>query len=93
MFGLSITKLLFTAAAIFIVWWGFKWVGRMQDQRGKKNTANGRRHRRTNNVENSAHAPATPAQTEDMVACKSCGTYVTASGAKSCGRGDCPYPG
>lgn len=32
-------------------------------------------------------------EAEDMVACKICGTYVAANGARSCGRADCPWRG
>jgi len=28
---------------------------------------------------------------EDMIACRVCGAYVPARGARSCGRADCPY--
>lgn len=95
MFGFSITKLLFTAAAIFIVWWGFKWVARMQDQRAKQarvNNGGGKGAGRGGQAAaSSTGAPAMEA--EDMVACKACGTFVAAKGARSCGRNDCPYPG
>src|SRR5260370_193762 len=30
---------------------------------------------------------------EEMVACKVCGTYVAATGGRSCGRADCPWRG
>lgn len=88
MFGFSITKLLFTAAAIFIVWWGFKWVARMQEQKANKAKVN------NGSSKTAASSAGTPAmEAEDMVACKACGTFVAAKGARSCGRNDCPYPG
>jgi len=36
MLGFSIQKLLFTVAAIFAVWYGFKWVGRMKKVRERE---------------------------------------------------------
>jgi len=95
MFGFSITKILFTLAAIVAIWYGFKWFNRMQDNR---DAPRGR-------VRGSARpqkrsAPRQPRETaadsdgvEDMIACPTCGDFVTARGARSCGRGDCPYPG
>jgi hypothetical protein len=38
-----------------------------------------------------AHAP-TSTEAVDLVKCRQCGAYIAASGAKSCGRPDCPQP-
>lgn len=86
MFGFSITKLLFTVAVIALVWYGFKWVGRMQVKR---------EHDARERLRRDAAEPtgAGGGDAEEMVKCAVCGAFVAASGARSCGREDCPYPG
>ena len=87
MFGFSIQKLLFTILVVALVWYGFKWLARVQERRaegGGGAKAPSRRKR-----DRAAPADAV----EDMVACGVCGTFVAQRGARSCGRGDCPYPG
>ncbi len=88
MFGFSFYKLLVLVAVIAVVWYGFKFIGRLQDQRqadAKLRDSAGRRP-----SARGADDPGTPAS-EDMVACPVCQTYVTARNAASCGRTDCPY--
>ncbi|CAA7627749.1 conserved hypothetical protein [Candidatus Terasakiella magnetica] len=76
MFG----KFLLTVTVIAIIWFGYKYLGRMAELRQRK--PGGPR-------------PETPAQdagaAEIMVECKSCGTWQPARSAKACGRNDCPY--
>jgi len=88
MFGFSLTKLLFTVAAVLIVWYGFRWVDRVQARK----RVEAERRMRTD-----APPGAAPSQrrksVEDMTACPTCGDYVAANGARNCGRADCPYPG
>ena len=81
MFGFSLTKLLFTAAIIAAIWYGYKWIGRIQAMRAAGGKLDGNRPR-----------PGPPA-VEDMIRCPVCDSFVTASAAVSCGREDCPYPG
>ena len=88
MFGLSITKILFTAAVIFAVLYGWKWLGRIQAQR---NAQAGRMARKRRWTVGKARAEAT--KTEDMVRCPTCGDYVPAERPRHCGRENCPYPG
>ena len=85
MFGLpSFTKLLVLAAVLAAVWYGFKFVGRLDKQRKEEAR-----------LQKKAPAAQQPAKadtgSEDMVQCAVCGTYVAASGAANCGRPDCPY--
>jgi hypothetical protein len=80
MFGFSLTKLLFTAAVIAAIWYGYKWVGRIQSMRAAEDKLDGNRPR-----------PG-PAVVEDMICCPACDSFV-AKGAASCGREDCPYLG
>ncbi len=83
MFGFGITKLLVLAAIIGAVWYGFKWMGRVEKVRRRKvKRDSGGGNGRSEGVEGP----------EEMIACGVCGVYVAAQGAQSCGRGDCPYP-
>ncbi len=88
MFGFSFYKLLVLVAVIAAVWYGFKFIGRLQDQRqadAKLRASAGRRSR----VRGAEDPEAS--QAEDMVTCPVCQAYVTARSAENCGRPDCPY--
>ena len=96
MFGFSIQKLLFTAAVIMAVWYGFKWLGQMKIKRDRERArlrrgAKGGAARSA--TESSCGSEGDPDGAEDMVECSACGAFVAARGARSCGRADCPYPG
>ncbi len=85
MFGFSLPKLVFTVLVVVVVFYGFKAISQLQERREKR-------------VADRASARGTDAAAkrsagvEDMVACATCGTFVPARSARSCGRGDCPYP-
>lgn len=90
MFGFSLQKLLVLAAIVAIVWYGFKYVGRLQQMRDASNVPRARKRRwpgRAQRTERPAEGPAA----EDMVQCPVCDAYVPARGATGCGRADCPY--
>jgi len=87
MLGFSITKLLFTIGAIAVIWYGFKWVGRMQEQRAAAEKRKPKTARAADKSDAGADA------IEDMVACSTCGDFVAAKGTRACGRDNCPYPG
>jgi hypothetical protein len=94
MFGFSLTKLLFTVAAVLAVWYGFKWVGRMQTQRdANAKAALHAKRRRASAPHAPPPGPAAAMEAEEMIKCPACGDYVSASAAVHCGRKDCPYPG
>lgn len=80
MFGFSFQKLLFTAMVIAAVWYGFKWVARVQDLRRKVERLD-----RESRGEQGAM--------EDMVQCATCDAFVAVRGATNCGRDNCPYRG
>ena len=82
MFGFSITKLLFTIAAVVIVWQGFKLYNRQQEVRSAK---------KANRMDQKKAKPVSDA--EEMVKCPVCESYVSQASAVSCGRDGCPYPG
>lgn len=83
MLGLSVGKVLFTVVIVAAVVYGWKWMNRVQV---RQNQASRRVHE-----ERPRQRPAVEAV--DMTQCPTCGDYVPAKGAKSCGRQDCPYPG
>jgi len=90
MFGFSLTKLVFTAVIVFVVWNAFKYFNRVQDQRADRSRVKGQGGGAKPSPAPKAAAPQDGV--EDMVECKVCGAYVT-RGAKSCGRDDCPFSG
>ncbi len=90
MFGFSVLKLMVLAGIVAAVWYGFKFVGRLEQARkdaAKAGTA-------ASSGEAAASAkPAAPRDVEEMVSCPVCGDYVTALGASACDRTDCPQTG
>ena len=83
MFGLSLMKLLFTAAVVVLVWQGYRWWQR----NGRRSVGARRGGELRGRRRNRESAPV-----EDMTRCTVCGDYVPASAARACGRADCPYP-
>ncbi len=83
MLGLSLSKLLLTAAVVFGVWRLFRYLA----ERGAQ--VSGRA--RAADSQQSAPRKASPKQVEDLVACPTCGTYISAAAPRACGRSDCPY--
>ncbi|MEK9672780.1 MAG: hypothetical protein VW268_09805 [Rhodospirillaceae bacterium] len=90
MFGFSIQKVLFTVAAIALVWYGFKWLGRVQARRNELAREQARRMREE---AKSGVARGSAPEVEEMVECSTCGSFVAAQGAKNCGKPDCPHLG
>ena len=80
MFGFSFNKLLLTTVIILAIWYGFKWVGRLDRARKKKALK-----------DKGGEPEIRSEEAESLVKCAVCGTYVTSGGAESCGREDCPY--
>ncbi len=83
MFGFSLSKLLFTSAVAVIVWYGYKWIGRLRNQRAQATSRLRSRH----------GSPHSGGGAEDMIECRVCGSYVAAVGATACDRDGCPYSG
>lgn len=79
MLGFSLGKLLVLVAIVVAIWYGFKFVTRL-DKRRKAQLAEVKRT-----------AEANPKEAGDMVKCRVCGVYVLSRGAMDCGRPDCPY--
>ena len=75
MFGFG--KILVLAVIIAAVWYGFKFVGRLQAKRQEELKDAGREG-------NSKDAG-------DMVKCPQCAAFVVAGGAAKCSKSECPY--
>jgi hypothetical protein len=76
MFG----KFLLTVAVIAIIWFGFRYLGRVAELKrggGAPRTPK--------------PPPSVGLEAETMVECRSCGTWQPSRSARSCGRSDCPY--
>lgn len=84
MLGLSLGKLLFLAIVITVVWYGFKYVQRVEEVRRALRREMERRQGR-------AQPGPRTIKAEDLVKCAHCGAYVPANSANSCGRADCPW--
>ncbi len=91
MFGIpSLQKLLVLAAVIAAVWYGFMFIGRLQDAREAEQKRHAGGTRQPKARWRRAKQPAAP-EAEDMVECPVCQAYVPARAASRCERPDCPY--
>ncbi len=86
MLGIGLGKLFLVVILVLVIWYGFKYVNRVEEIRQTFKRA-------ARDAAARAQARRSPPKlvAEDMVKCRSCGVYVTASGATNCGRGDCPW--
>jgi len=91
MFGFSISKVLLTAIAIAVVWYGWKWMNRVQARRRGELDGSGRAPVGRGRSAQSKRR-ARRAATEDLVKCAVCESYVPADGGELCDRADCPFP-
>ncbi len=86
MFGISFAKVLVLVAVIAIVWFGFKYLQRVEAMR-----SGGLADKRRPASPKRAEPETVQAVTHDMTACRVCGTYVEANRTTSCGRADCIF--
>ncbi|MFP6731400.1 MAG: hypothetical protein VCD50_14740 [Alphaproteobacteria bacterium] len=91
MFGFGLQKLLLLAVLIGGVWYGFKYFGRLDAARKKVEKA--ARAAADKVVDSISDTPPTTTTTQDMERCETCGDFVAAGSATSCGREACPYLG
>ncbi|MFV3076495.1 hypothetical protein [Niveispirillum fermenti] len=82
---ISLTKLLTLIGILFVVWYGFRLLGRIQRQRQDALRRNGGGERPARK----GTGRQEPADTQDMAKCTVCGVYV-AAGAGKCGTPGCP---
>ncbi len=91
MLGFSIQKLLVLVAIIAAVWYGFKFIGRLDQARKAEAKSRAGASGRGTGAANATQRRAEPEpQAEDMVLCEVCNAYVPARGKTNCGRTDCP---
>jgi hypothetical protein len=74
---IEVPKLILILLIGFFVWYALRWINRTSSKSAAP------RPRR--------QAPPRRKQIEDLVACRTCGTYVSPS-AHACGRPGCPQP-
>lgn len=89
MLGFSLQKLLVLAGLILAVWYGFRFVSRLQEARSGEPRV--RAGGGPSKADKKGRKAPERAAAEDMVKCQVCQAYVPARGASSCGRADCPY--
>jgi uncharacterized protein len=87
MLGFSLQKLLVLLLIVGAVWYGFKFVTRLQQARDSE----GKPRSRVRGGKPPASEPSASAEVEDMVRCPTCGAFVAARSASPCKRDDCPY--
>ncbi len=76
MFGFGLGKLLILVLVVLGVWYGFKFVSRLDEKRKKR-------------LEEEKNQAAQVSG--DMIECPVCKTFVVAKSAKDCGKKSCPY--
>ncbi len=85
MIDMSIGKLLVLALIILAVWYGFKYVSRVEALRQNRRAATQRGGANIGGM----RAAAKPV--EDLVKCQRCGAFVAAEGTANCGKSGCPW--
>jgi hypothetical protein len=79
----GIGKLVVLIAIVLAVWYGFKLIGQLDRQR--KELA----RRQSGGAKPSRSSRASEA--EEMVRCRTCGTFMASSSSASCGKPGCPF--
>ena len=87
MFGFSLYKLLVLLLVVGAVWYGFKFISRLQQARDSE----GKPRSRVRGRKPRASEPSASVEAEDMVRCPTCDAFVAARSTSPCGRNDCPY--
>lgn len=78
MLGFSLGKFIVLGLIIAAVWYGFKFVGRLNQGVGKKSA--------------DPKVDDAVSDAQNMEKCDQCATFVPVSVAENCGRDGCPYP-
>jgi hypothetical protein len=65
--------------------------GQMGGQMGGQGRGQARPRARAQGRAQGGRQDAAAIEAEDMIKCRTCGVYVTASGASNCGKPDCPW--
>ncbi|ALG70798.1 hypothetical protein VY88_05135 [Azospirillum thiophilum] len=91
---ISLSKILLLALVIGVVWFGWRWVNRIQAigrARSAPRRQDGRRDAAAGPAARDARPHPAAMEAEDMEKCPECGAYVAPRSAVSCGRPSCPY--
>lgn len=89
MFGFSLTKVLFTALVVAVIWWGFKAVAaRGRINSGRINTSGQTRRKRVHKKQEPPFFKHSGADDdpEELVACPKCGVYTLPGQDCGCGK-------
>jgi hypothetical protein len=86
MLGLSLGKFLLLAVLVAAVWYGFKYIQRVEEIKRLL-----RREAERRQADQRARRGPQSLDAEDLVKCARCGAYVAAQSATACGRPDCPW--
>jgi uncharacterized protein len=81
-----LAKLLVLAAILLAVWYGARWIARVDKARRRWEQV--RREQQAEAVQQAKRDAAGITETER---CVRCGVYMTAGTGHFCGREDCPY--
>lgn len=76
MFGFGIGKIIVLAAIVAAVWYGFKFLNRLNQNRARAAAEN--KSQKTESI-------------DKMIKCSACGTYAVDTGATRCGACGTPY--
>jgi hypothetical protein len=94
----SFQKIAVFVIILAVIWLGFRFVGNLEKQRKAQERLarpswreRFRRSAARTGANRAREAAREPAAEVDMVPCRVCGDYVAGTGARSCGRQDCPY--
>jgi len=77
------TKILLTVVLVAVIWFGFKYLGRVAELRARKEERETAEKPRFEPVENGESV-------QDLVKCRTCNTFRSPK-LGSCGRPECPY--
>ena len=82
MFGFSLFKLFVLVVILTVIWYGFKYLGRLEKYRKIKSL-----EKKNNKVEGLAQN----VDAGDMIRCPNCAIYVCVDNLLDCGQRNCPY--
>lgn len=92
MLGFSFTKILVLAAIIATVWYGFKYIGRLQRiDKGDRKPAERSMGERMRKAARSKTGYSDTEIIEDTEKCPKCGVYISVDANSNCGKPGCPY--
>jgi hypothetical protein len=89
----SLPKLFWLILIIAAVWYGFKYLGRIDNARKRAAVDAVRAAAARAGAQRTAgrETRGDLAQVEDTVKCRTCGAYVPVRSPSRCGRSDCPF--